>query len=206
MAQPEKFPHRPRPVVAPKLHHATFLTLKLHEMVEWYEKVCGLTPVYYFEGGAWLTNDEANHRVALVAHPAIKQPVDKPTSAGHHHTAFEYATFEMWIDNYERLRDEGITPFMSLDHGLTMSLYYADPEGNGVEIQIDNFGDWADSKEWTWGSKEFAANPIGNFFDPDKVLEAHQSGMPFSEIHERAYAGEFIPDNPPEDILLPEVY
>ena len=32
---------RPRPIIAPKLHHATFLTLKLDEMVTWYETVCG---------------------------------------------------------------------------------------------------------------------------------------------------------------------
>lgn len=206
MAHPEEFPHRPRPVIAPKLHHATFLTLKLHEMVAWYESVCGLTPVFYSEMGAWLTNDEANHRVALVAHPAIKRAVDKPTSAGHHHTAFEYASFQQWLDNYIRLRDKGIVPFMSIDHGLTMSLYYADPEGNGVEIQVDNFGDWAASKEWTSAAREFAENPIGNFFDPDTIVAVAESGLTFSEIHENAYAGKYLPDNPPDDILLPEAY
>ena len=36
---------KPRPVIAPRLHHATFLTLKLDEMVAWYETVAGLTPV-----------------------------------------------------------------------------------------------------------------------------------------------------------------
>lgn len=206
MAIPEKFPHRPRPVIAPKLHHATFLTLKIHEMVAWYETVCGLTPTFYSEAAAWLTNDEANHRLALVAHPAIKRPVDKPISAGHHHTAFEYDSFQAWLDNYVRLRDAGIEPFMALDHGLTMSLYYADPEGNGVEIQVDNFGDWAASTEWMWAAHEFAENPIGNYFDPDKVVEAAESGLSFGEIHEKAYAGEYTPKNPPTDILLPEAY
>lgn len=27
-----------------------------------------------------------------------------------------------------------------MDHGLTMSIYYLDPDGNGVELQVDNFG------------------------------------------------------------------
>ncbi len=122
---------RPRPIIAPKLHHATFLTLKLDEMVTWYETVCGLTPVHYSDGAAWLTNDEANHRIALIAHPKTKKPTDKPTSAGLHHTAFEYVEFDQWLDNYVRLRDEGIVPFMSLDHGVTVSMYYADPEERG---------------------------------------------------------------------------
>jgi catechol 2,3-dioxygenase len=201
----ETRPHRVRPVIPPRLHHATFLTIKLAEMVSWYEKVCGLTPVFYSEAGAWLTNDEANHRVALVAIPGIHSPVDKPNSTGHHHTAFEYDTFTAWLDNYVRLRDDGIVPFASVDHGLTMSLYYVDPEGNGVEIQVDNFGDWGASKEWTWASREFAENPIGSFFDPDEVVARAVGGMTHQEIHERAYAGEYFPVNPPKSFLLPEV-
>ena len=197
---------KPGPIIAPKLHHATFLTLKLEEMVAWYQKTCGLTPVHYSDGAAWLTNDEANHRIALIAHPKIKKAVDKPTSAGHHHTAFEYADFDQWLDNYERLRDEGILPFMSLDHGVTMSLYYADPEGNGVEIQVDAFGDWGESKEWMWASREFAANPVGVFFDPDKLVEAREQGLTKDEIHNNAREGKYAPASPPTDVLLPEVY
>jgi catechol 2,3-dioxygenase len=203
--QPE-LPRKPRPVVPPKLHHATFLTLKLDEMVRWYELVAGLTPVHYSDSAAWLTNDEANHRIALVAHPAIKRPVDKPISAGLHHTAFEYRNFDQWLDNYVRLREAGIVPFMSLDHGITMSLYYADPEGNGVEIQVDAFGDWEVSKEWMWASREFAENPIGSFFDPDKLVEAREQGVSAEEIHQNARAGKYLPENPPADILLPEAY
>jgi catechol 2,3-dioxygenase-like lactoylglutathione lyase family enzyme len=206
MSTPSPPYRKPRPIIPPKLHHATFLTLKLHEMVSWYEKVAGLTPVHYSEGAAWLTNDEANHRIALIAHPAIKRPVDKPTSAGLHHTAFEYGDFNVWVDNYQRLKEEGIVPFMCLDHGITMSMYYADPEGNGVEIQVDAFGDWGASKEWIWASREFAENPIGSFFDPDKIVEAREQGLSKDEIHRNARDGKYVPENPPTDLLLPEVY
>jgi catechol 2,3-dioxygenase len=206
MSTPSQPYRKPRPIIPPKLHHATFLTLKLDEMVTWYETVAGLTPVHYSAGAAWLTNDEANHRIALIAHPAIKRPVDKPTSAGLHHTAFEYADFHIWVDNYERLKEEGILPFMCLDHGITMSMYYADPEGNGVEIQVDAFGDWEASKEWIWASREFAENPIGSFFDPDKIVEARNQGLSKDEIHRNARDGKYVPDNPPTDLLLPEVY
>jgi catechol 2,3-dioxygenase-like lactoylglutathione lyase family enzyme len=206
MSTPSQPYRKPRPIIPPKLHHATFLTLKLDEMVSWYEKVAGLTPVHYSAGAAWLTNDEANHRIALIAHPAIKRPVDKPTSAGLHHTAFEYADFNVWVDNYQRLKEEGIVPFMCLDHGITMSMYYADPEGNGVEIQVDAFGDWGASKEWIWASREFAENPIGSFFDPDKIVEAREQGLSKDEIHRNARDGKYVPENPPTDLLLPEVY
>jgi catechol-2,3-dioxygenase len=198
-------PRRARPITRPKFHHTTFATLKLAEMVDWYEKVAGLEPVHYSEGGAWLTNDEANHRIALLALPELVEPQDKGHTTGLHHTAFEYADFGQWLDNYERLAAEGIVPFMSLDHGMTMSLYYQDPEGNGVEIQVDAFGSWSASKEWMWASQEFAENPIGEFFDPEQVAAARREGLDFTEIHRRAREGAYKPDVVPE-VHLPELW
>lgn len=194
-----------RPVIAPKFHHTTFTTMHLDAMVAWYEKVAGLTPVFYGERGAWLTNDDANHRIALLALPNLKQPVDKPHTTGLHHTAFEYSDFDQWLDNYIRLRDARITPFMCLDHGMTVSLYYVDPDGNGVEIQVDTFGRWDKSKSWMWASREFSADQIGEFFDPERFVEARSNGITFEEIHSRARAGEYRPAVIP-DIYLPEIY
>ena len=85
-------------------------------------------------------------------------------------------TFDMWLNNYIRLRDQDILPFLTLDHGITMSVYYQDPDGNGVEIQVDGFGDWADSTEWIANAIEFAENPIGTFFDPEKLVAARKAG------------------------------
>ena len=74
--------NRRRPITRPVFHHTTFATLKLDEMVEFYEAVAGLEPVYHGTDGAWLTNDEANHRIALLALPDLKAPVDKGHTAG----------------------------------------------------------------------------------------------------------------------------
>jgi catechol-2,3-dioxygenase len=196
---------RRRPITRPIFHHTTFATLKLDEMVEFYEKVAGLEPVFHSEGGAWLTNDAANHRIALLALPGLKEPEDKGHTIGLHHTAFEYAQFDQWLDNYERLAAEGIRPFLNLDHGMTMSMYYQDPEGNGVEIQVDAFGDWSKSKEWMWASEEFSENPIGAHFDPDQLVAARDAGLAWEEIHRRCRAGEYLPSVVP-DVYLPELW
>lgn len=184
---------RPRPITVPQLHHATFMTLDVDAMVRWYELVCGLQPVFYSEDAAWLTNDEANHRIALLKLPGTKVPVDKPHTVGLHHTAFEYANPDHWLDNYVRLAENGITPAVNLHHGMTMSMYYVDPDGNGVEIQCDVFQDWAASKEWMWASQEFAADQIGPQFDPAKLVAARAEGLTFDEIQKKAYAGEYRP-------------
>jgi catechol-2,3-dioxygenase len=195
-----------RPIIAPKLHHTTFTTKRLDEMVAWYENAVGLIPAFYDENAAWLTNDEANHRIAFLAPPGLKHPEDKGHTTGIHHTAFEYNTFDQWLDNYIRLRDQGITPFLYLDHGITMSIYYQDPDGNGVEIQVDCFGNWEDSKQWISSALEFARNPIGEWFDPEKLVEAREQGLDFKEIHRRCRAGEYKPAVIPTDIFLPELY
>lgn len=194
-----------RPIAPPKFHHTTFTTLRLDEMVDWYQKVAGLIPVFHGDNGAWLTNDDANHRIAILAPPGLKHPVDKGHTTGLHHTAFEYANFDQWLDNFIRLREEGIRPFLNLDHGMTMSMYYQDPDGNGVEIQVDTFGDWEASRSWMYFSIEFADNPIGAHFEPDRLVEARESGLDFAEIHRRAREGEYTPAVIPE-IYLPELY
>ena len=196
---------RVRPIVRPVFHHTTLTTLHLDEMIDFYEKVAGLEPVYYSPGGAWLSNDDANHRIALLALPGLHVPEDKAHTIGLHHTAFEYAGFDQWIDNYARLRDDGIRPFLNLDHGMTMSSYYQDPEGNAVELQVDSFGSWSKGKEWMWASAEFGDNPIGAHFDPDLVHDAYLHGASFEEIHRRARAGEFEPAVKP-DVYLPELW
>jgi catechol 2,3-dioxygenase len=79
---------------------------------------------------------------------------------------------------------------------MTLSFYYVDPDGNSVELQIDTFGDWAQSKEWMRTSPDFAANPIGQFVDPDQLVVIRKAGASHTDIHRRAYAGEFPPSSP----------
>jgi hypothetical protein len=90
---------------------------------------------------------------------------------------------------------------MMLDHGMTMSFYYVDPDGNSVELQADNFGDWAESTDWMRTSPDFAANPIGMPVDPNLMLEARRQRASPEAIHRRAYAGEFRPSEPMETHL-----
>jgi hypothetical protein len=48
--------------------------------------------------------------------------------------AFEYGSIADLMSSYKRLKDAGITPSFCLDHMMTFSMYYKDPEGNFVEF------------------------------------------------------------------------
>jgi catechol-2,3-dioxygenase len=121
-----------------------------------------------------------------------------------HHTAFEYETLDDLLATYVRLKAAGIEPGGCLDHGLTTSLYYHDPDGNSLELQVDNFDDWAQSTEFLRTDERFQANPIGEPFDPDALVEARRSGLSAKEIHDKAYAGEYPPTKT-VDLRLPGV-
>jgi len=187
----------------PVMHHVNLKTVRLQELIDWYGTVLGMSPNFQFPGGAWLTNDAANHRLALLAVPGLSDDPDKIRHTGLHHTAWEYSSMDDLLDTYERLKAEGIVPHGCLDHGMTTSFYYPDPDGNSVELQADNFGgDWAKSSEWMRTAPEFAADPIGTPIDPDQLVEARREGLSAEEIHQRAYAGEYTPDTP-LDLRLP---
>lgn len=183
-------------VIHPKFHHLNLKTTRLDEMIEWYGTVVGAEVLYRDDVGAWLSNDEANHRVALLSFPVFTDDPQKDTHTGLHHSAFEYDSFDGLNESYLRLRDAGIEPAFCIDHGMTFSYYYADPDGNHVELQCDVFGDWAKSSEWMRTSEEFHANPIGVFVDPAQVAEAAAAGTTFDAIHAQAMAGGFAPAVP----------
>ena len=160
----------------PELHHVNLFTTRLDEMIEWYGTVLGTEVVFRFPLGAWLTNDRANHRIALTAPPSLEVDPDKRVHARMHHVAFEYASFDDLNASFSRLRSLGIVPRACLDHAMTLSYYYADPDDNYVELQCDVFGDWDASRTWMETSSTFAENPIGAFVDPEKLATAHAAG------------------------------
>jgi catechol 2,3-dioxygenase len=190
-------------IETPALHHVNLKTRRLQEMIDWYGLVVGMRVNHQFDGGAWLSNDEANHRFALLSVPGTEDDPDKIRHAGLHHTAYEYGSMDGLLDSYVRLKGEGILPHACLDHGMTMSFYYGDPDGNSVELQYDQHGDWAKSTEWIRTAPEFKVNPIGVPVDPELALAARDAGANREEIHRRAYAGEFAPSGP-LDLRLPE--
>ena len=188
-------------VTRPTLHHVNLKTTRLQELIDWYGEVVGTEVTFQFPGGAWITNDDANHRIALLSSEALRDDPDKLYHCGMHHMAFEYGSIDGLLDTYARLKKGGIVPHATLDHGMTTSFYYADPDDNSVELQYDNFGDWERSKEFMQSSPDFAADPIGMPVNPEKMIEVRKAGSSAEEIHQRAFSGEWPPED--SDLRVP---
>jgi catechol 2,3-dioxygenase len=202
-----------RKIIHPTLHHYGLTTARLEAMARWYATVLGMSVVFETSSSlgkdspiavsaVWVTNDKANHRIGLIA---ISQLTNDPQRSAHtrlQHIAYEYVSLDDLLDTYLRLKEEGILPVLSADHGPTVSLYYADPDGNSVELVADNFVDWEKSGHFMRTSPQFAAQPMGSYVDPEKLVAARAAGASSAEIHRRAYAGEFAPASPVDPRIL----
>ncbi len=129
-----------KPIKRPVFHHALLKTSRMDEMIEWYARRSSAPrQAFHAPGIAFLSNDGANHRISHGGQSGTSATT--PTSAtfaGLHHLAFEYATVDDLLDSWQRLRDDfGYEPHVAVHHGMTLSFYYVDPDGNSVELQAD---------------------------------------------------------------------
>ncbi|XUY29918.1 VOC family protein (plasmid) [Agrobacterium sp. rho-8.1] len=195
-------------IIHPRLHHLGLTTREAKPMIDWYRQVLGMIVVHTTPSATvghedlppikttWLSNDGANHRLAIVELPGVEADPNRAIHARVQHFAFEYPRLEDLLGTYERLKALGILPVLCTDAGLQTAFYYSDPDGNSVELNVDNFGNPSTSSEYIRTSPEFAANPLGVFVDPEKMIAAYQLEESSWELHVRARAGEFAPGSP----------
>ncbi len=161
-----------------KLAHVVFRTGRLSAMVEWYCTVLEAHVAFANDFVAFITYDDEHHRVAFANLGATEQPA--ADARGLEHVAFTYESLGDLLDTYERLKGLGIAPYWTINHGPTTSLYFRDPDGNQVELQIDNCS-LAEADAFV-RSEAFAKNPIGVPFDAETLLARFRSGEPVAEL------------------------
>ena len=167
------------PVAPSKFAHFVLRTPNLERLKEWWMTFLGAQIVHENPFLAFLTYDDEHHRLAIVQIPGLEARSDK--AAGLDHVAYSFSDLGELLGTYERLKGAGIKPHWCINHGPTTSLYYRDPDGNQVEIQVDNFSTEVELKGWM-ASGEFEKNPIGVEYDPDKLLERYRRGDPLPEL------------------------
>lgn len=156
-----------------RLAHVVLRSSNFDGLVKWYQTVLCSEVVFSDGGLAFLAYDDEHHRIAVINVPKLQEQVRGV--CGVHHVAFTYASLNDLVDNYERLAAEGIKPVWCVNHGPTTSMYYADPDGNQVELQVDNYDTVEEAGKFFFSSA-FATNPIGVDFDPAELIKRVRSG------------------------------
>jgi catechol 2,3-dioxygenase-like lactoylglutathione lyase family enzyme len=153
-----------------KFAHVVYQTRRFDEMIAWYQAVFEAEVVHQDPALAFLRYDDEHHRFAF-ANLDVLQPSGGSDrgAVGVNHVAYTYADAGALLETYARLGEAGIWPYWSIHHGITLSNYYQDPDGNRMEFQVDADLGFMDSPA-------FAANPIGIEVDMDALLARYRAG------------------------------
>ncbi|WP_207844352.1 VOC family protein [Williamsia soli] len=161
-----------------KLAHIVLKTNQLDILQNWYVQVLDARIAYASDVMSFISYDDEHHRVAFVSTGATERPTD--SHSGLHHVAFTYHNLDGLLDTYFRLKELDINPVGSINHGPTTSMYYQDPDGNNVELQVDNFATAEAAQEYI--DANFDTNPIGVPIDPEEIARRYRAGESFEEL------------------------
>jgi len=174
--------------VAPKaLAHVVYRTRRLAEMLDWYGTVFGARVQHQNPAMAFLTFDDEHHRFAFIDLSVVDPEGSEPEAGGWtgvDHLAWTYPSLKDLFDNYVSCKANGIKPYWCVHHGLTISMYYADPDGNQMEFQVDAFDSADECNAYIRGSA-FETNPVGVEFDPREWIAAVHEGASLDDFRTR---------------------
>jgi catechol 2,3-dioxygenase-like lactoylglutathione lyase family enzyme len=181
-------------IVPWKFGHFVIKTARFKVMVEWYKAVLQARVVQEGPNMCFLTYDSENHRLAIVNVPHLS---DRPADVcGVDHVSYTYRNIGDLLSVYVQLKALGIVPRWSINHRVTTSFYYQDPDGNRVELQIENFPNEETINEF-FASKDYARNTMGVPFQPEEWIKAYEAGASLENL-----AHQSIPDFGPETLAI----
>ncbi|NLD56269.1 MAG: hypothetical protein GX652_16595 [Burkholderiaceae bacterium] len=184
----------------PRLSEVVLKTSRYGEMKAWYETVLGVkahfehTPPDWERRRANLTERlplelklcfirvahayPYSQVLALFDYPDLREPEG---TSGLHHLQFRNADLLELLRRYEGLRERGIRPYKSFNHGPATAFYFDDPDGNLVELSAANFPTEAEYLAFM-KSPQFAANPVGVAVDPDELIDRMHAGEAVDQL------------------------
>ncbi len=173
------------PIRPARLAHYVLRVRNVEESIAWYQTVVSTEIVHRATKLAFLTFDEENHRIALIETSVASNA--PPGAPGLDHVAYTFETLGDLLASYKRLKAKSILPVWTINHGPSTSMYYQDPDGNRVELRIDNFASDRELDDFMHSST-FRANPIGVPFDPDRLVARYENGDAIEELLQQGSA------------------
>ena len=162
-----------------KFAHFVLRSGQMEQLADWYKTLLNARIVFRNEMLCFLSYDDEHHRLAIVN--TAGSGVRDPGSTGTDHVAYSYNDLGELLATYRRLKAAGILPHWPINHGVTTSLYYRDPDNNRVELQIDNFKTPKELDGY-FQSRAFADNPVGVTSDPEELCRRYEAGEPMSSL------------------------
>jgi catechol 2,3-dioxygenase len=145
--------------VRPQLTHMGINVYDIQAMEAFYTGVLGLVVTDRGVGRTFKaqlvfmsSNPSSHHQVVLASG---RDPESPKTSINQ--ISFKVEDLEQLREMFRRVRNSGAEGLRPLNHGNAWSVYFADPEGNNVEVYCDS----------PW----YVSQPHGDPFDPEAPTE-----------------------------------
>jgi len=124
-------------IQARKLGHVVLKVRDAQKSKDFYMRALGLKLAWedLSRGAVFLSFGEQHHDLALFE-PATGPAPDRSQS-GLHHTAWQLGSFEELQAAHRELKAMGFAVESTVEHNVTRSVYFPDPDGNRVELYCD---------------------------------------------------------------------
>ena len=146
------------------LGHVNIFVRNAERSQQWYADVLGLHTYDLISGrAAFMSADlEQSHEVALIQVGA-DAPGPQKGQVGLNHMAWMMHSLDDLKEIYQRLKDKHVPIARVSDHGISVGIYFHDPDGNGVEVSYE-----LPRSEWFSQDKIFSSEekPRGRFPGP----------------------------------------
>ena len=167
----------PRPL---RFAHAVLQSYDMPRLLAWYRDAFELDVLAEMPGRAAIcAYDEEHHRFAFTQMPG--EPPAERHKSPLKHLAYAYGNLDDLVAQYRKMKGLGHMPVECVNHGPTVSFYYEDPDGNGVEFFVDRFATMEESKAYI-ASEGFQKNLFGYYVDPEVIAAQLDAGTPHVEI------------------------
>ena len=118
-----------------QLGHLVFKVRDLERSQKFYAEVLGLNVSEKRPGRMvfMIANDDVSHELAIMS-VGEGAPGPEPSGVGLAHMPWQMDTFDDLKEIYQRLKEKGAKIVGIGDHGMSLGVYFLDPDGNEVEV------------------------------------------------------------------------
>jgi catechol 2,3-dioxygenase len=86
----------------------------------------------------FLASNRRDHHEIALAEVGEQAGAPKPGDVGLAHCAFRLKSLEDLRAAYREFKERGVPISFTVNHGVTRSIYFLDPDGNQLEVYVDN--------------------------------------------------------------------